>query len=111
MTRSAQWLIIQGRAEGKTLAPSARYTVFDFFGAPEQQLQPAPCPRDFDVLGSWAAFSLVPIAVRVALSIKAKKGVEKKALGEGVPHCGQSQRSPEIAIGRFWVKPPQSGQL
>lgn len=47
-----QWLIIQGRPEGNVFAPSARYTVFDFIGAPEQQLQPAPCPRDFDVLGS-----------------------------------------------------------
>jgi len=44
---------------------------------------------------------LVPIALRVALSINAKKGVEKKALGEAAPQCGQSQGSPDIAIGRF----------
>lgn len=106
-----QWLIIQGRAEGKVLDPSARNNVLDFFGAPLQQLQPEPCPSDFDVAGACDDRSLVPIAVRVPASIMAKKGVVKNARGDDIPHSGQAQGSPDCDIGRFSVKPPQFGQL
>jgi hypothetical protein len=76
-----------------------------------QQAQPGPCPSDFDVFGACDARSFVLMAVRVAPSIRAKKGVEKNARGAIVPQLGQAQGSAETDIGRFSVKPPQSGQL
>lgn len=43
--RRPQWLIIQGRLDGKLLAPSGALSVAPEERAPEQQPQPAGCRR------------------------------------------------------------------
>jgi hypothetical protein len=79
-----QWLIIQGRAEGKDLAAPP-----ELFDAPLQQAQPAPCPADRR--GAWRLRSFASKALRLAELISAMRGAVSTARGAAAPQSGQSQ--------------------
>jgi hypothetical protein len=105
--RAHQWLICQGLADGKVLEPSALRTAFDL-PLPEQHEQPGPCPSLLASFGSCRASSLVAWAVRDAESRTAKFGARRKALRAAFPQSGQSQGSPDTAMGLIAVNGPQS---
>ena len=102
-----QWLIIQGRAEGKLFAPFAAVAVF-FDDFPEQQEQPAPCADER--FGSCDARSLTPIALRRPASMPASRGAVRIARGASVPQSGQSHGSRYSDIARTAVNGPHASQ-
>src|SRR5690606_13558670 len=102
----AQWLIIQGRALGKLLAPPGNFAVFDFclrrLGPQQEQL----VPWVDESLGSCAARSLIAKALRRLLSMPASAGATTKARAAGTPQSGHPSGSALSAIGRRAVKIP-----
>src|SRR5712691_757325 len=107
-----QWLIIQGRAVGKPLAPLRVFVIGRAGFLPEQQPQPAPCDALYSasVFGAWALRSLVAIAVRRSDGMQEKFGAVSITRGAELSHRGQSCGSSHSAIGRMSVNGPQSLQ-
>src|SRR5262245_58421866 len=109
-----QWLIIQGRAVGKPLAP-LRVLVISragFFLPVEQQPQPGPCAALYSatVFGTCALRSLVAIAFRLSDGMQKNAGAVRITRGDSDSHCGQSCGSSHSAMGRMSVNGPQSLQ-
>jgi hypothetical protein len=106
-----QWLIIQGRAVGKLLAPLlVFFTSRD--GLVEQQPQPGPCAALYwsSVFGALALRSLIVCAFRRSAGMQKKLGARKIARGEALSHFGQSCGASHSDIGRMSVNGPQSRQ-
>ena len=104
-----QWLIIQGRAVGKLLAP-----LFVFLmsrdGLLEQQEHPGACEALYSasVLGACALRSLTLWAFRLSAGMQAKCGAVRMTRGEDAVQPGQSCGKSHSAIGRMSVKGPQA---
>ncbi len=99
-----QWLIIQGRADGKLLAAARAEAVF--FGV--QQPQPAPWPDERR--GAWRLRSLVAWAALSPASMPEIRGAVRKARPQASPQSGQACGSLNSAIGRMAVNGPQAAQ-
>jgi hypothetical protein len=103
-----QWLIIQGRAVGKPLAPPpVFFTSRD--GLVEQHPHPGPCDALYSptVLGALALRSLVAWALRRSADMQKKFGALKIARGDELSHFGQSCGASHSDIGRISVNGPQ----
>src|ERR1700690_497246 len=107
-----QWLIIQGRALGKPLAPLRVFVISRAGFLLEQQPQPGPCEALYSatVLGAWALRSLVASALRLSDGMQKNAGAVRITRGASVSHCGQSCGVSHSAIGRMSVNGPQSLQ-
>src|ERR1700730_6299539 len=106
-----QWLIIQGRAVGKLLAPLlVCFTRRD--GLVEQQPQPGPWKALYSasVFGACELRSLVAMAFRLSDGMQKKFGAVRITRGAETSHRGQSCGSSHSAIGRMSVKGPHSSQ-
>ncbi len=111
MAPDDQWLIIQGRAVGKLLAP-----LFVFFisrdGLVEQQEQLGACEALYSasVFGACALRSLTAWALRVSAGMQAKCGAVRITRGDEIAQLGQCCGRSHSAIGRMSVKGPQASQ-
>src|SRR5207253_460836 len=111
-TTVCQWLIIQGRAVGKLLAPLFVFVISRAGFLGEQQPQPGPCAALYSasVCGAWRLFSLVASALRRSEGMQKKFGAVRITRGEDSSHCGQASGRSHSAIGLMSVKGPQSLQ-
>jgi hypothetical protein len=109
---SPQWLIIQGRAVGKPLAPLLVLVISRAGLLVEQQPQPAPCEALYSptVFGACELRSLVAWAFRLSDGMQKKFGAVRITRGEMLSHRGQSRGSSHSDIGRMSVNGPQSLQ-
>src|SRR6185295_16150489 len=108
----AQWLIIQGRADGKPLAPLLVLVTSRAGFLVEQQPQPTPCAALYSatVLGACELRSLVAMALRLSDGMQKKFGAVRITRGEVLSHRGQRCGSSHSDIGRISVNGPQSLQ-
>src|SRR5437879_13185015 len=107
-----QWLIIQGRAVGKPLAPlRVCFTSRDGFLL-EQQPQPRPCEALYsaDDIGAFELRSLVAAALRLSDGMQKNAGAVRITRGDSLSQLGQSCGSSHSAIGRISLNGPQSLQ-
>src|SRR5439155_22122642 len=107
-----QWLIIQGRAVGKPLAPLFVFVISRAGFLPEQQPQPGPCEALYspDVFGAWRLCSLVAWALRLSDGMHKNFGAVRMTRGDSSSQRGQSCGRSHSAIGRMSVNGPQSLQ-
>src|SRR3989338_10981357 len=109
-----QWLIIQGRALGLVFSAwgLALVGASGLFGV--QQPQPFGCLRlcaySSTVCGALALRSLAAMARRWLPDMVARLGSLRITRALAPPHQGQLQGWSRSAIGRSWVKSPQSVQ-
>src|ERR1700704_161998 len=107
-----QWLIIQGRAVGKLLAPLRVCFTSRAGFLLEQQPQPGPCEALYsaDVIGALELRSLVAAALRLSEGMQKNAGAVRITRGDSVSQLGQSCGSSHSAIGRMSLNGPQSLQ-
>src|SRR5258707_3835033 len=107
-----QWLIIQGRAVGKLLAPLRVFVTSRAGFLLEQQPQPGACAALYSatVFGALALRSLVACAFLLSEGMQKKFGAVRMTRGASLSHCGHSCGRSHSAIGRISVNGPQTLQ-
>jgi hypothetical protein len=87
-----QWLIIQGRAVGKLLAPLRVCLTRRAGFLVEQQPQPGACEALYSasVFGAFELRSLVAAALRLSDGMQKNAGAVSITRGDSSEHCGQS---------------------